>query len=118
MRVSFYFDDNIAMKPVVVALRERAIEVTTADYAGNRGIADVQHLEFAGSHGFAVVTADEGDFAALHWDWLRQGRSHCGIIVVRQRTSIGDLVRALSKLHDELSAESIRDGLVYLSRYG
>lgn len=44
MRAAFYFDDNIAMKPLVSALRGRGILVVTTDEGGQRGKPDEDHL--------------------------------------------------------------------------
>lgn len=116
MSLTFYFDDNIATKPVILALRAAGIGTMTADEAGNRGAPDQQHLRYAAEQGFALVTADEGDFSALHWAWVAAGRRHAGIVLVRQRTSIGDPVRALQRLHAQRSVESTANELIYLSR--
>ncbi|MGE0599868.1 MAG: DUF5615 family PIN-like protein [Dehalococcoidia bacterium] len=117
MNLAFYFDDNIAAKPVISALRMAGVSATTADESANRGKPDSEHLEFAAEHGLALVTADEGDFSKLHWEWLAMGRTHAGIVLVRQRTSIGDLIRALQRLHAARKAEMARNELIYLSRY-
>jgi len=117
VRAAFYFDDNIAMKPLVSALRRRGILVVTSDEGGQRGKPDEDHLAFAAARGLAVVTSDAQDFSELHWKWLQAARHHSGIVIVRQRTSIGDQGRGLARVHEELTAEKLRDALVYLSRF-
>ncbi|MBI3968059.1 MAG: hypothetical protein HY329_20660 [Chloroflexi bacterium] len=49
----------------------------------------------------AVLTFNIGDFSALHIQWLSDGRQHSGIILPRQLSEIGELVRRLSR-HLEL----------------
>jgi hypothetical protein len=117
VNLAFYFDDNIATKPVILALRAAGIEATTADGAGNRGLPDSQHLQYAAQHRLALVTADGADFSELHWQWLAFGQEHAGIVLVRQRTAIGELIRSLQHLHAERTAESARNQLIYLSRF-
>lgn len=117
MRAAFYFDDNIAMKPLVSALRSRGILVVTSDESGQRGKPDEDHLAFAAARGLAVVTSDAQDFSELHWKWLQAARHHSGVVIVRQRTSIGDQVRGLGRVHQELTAEELLDALVYLSHF-
>lgn len=63
------------------------------------------------------MTSEVQDFSELHWKWLQAARHHSGIVIVPQRTSIGDQVRGLGQVHEELTAENLRDALVYLSRF-
>jgi hypothetical protein len=115
LKLAYYFDDNIATRPVVAGLVARDISAITADQAGNRGKADAEHLEFAARIGLVLVTADRGDFTALHWDWVAAGRDHAGIVLVRQRTSIGRQIDALVRLHTVQTAEDARGRLLFLA---
>src|SRR5688572_27828335 len=102
LNLAYYFDDNIASTPVVIGLRVRDIAATTSDQAGNRGKTDAEHLDFAAQNGLVVISADWGDFAALHWVWVAAGRSHAGIVLARQRIPIGRQIHALVRIHINL----------------
>ncbi|OAI41490.1 hypothetical protein AYO38_03635 [bacterium SCGC AG-212-C10] len=45
---------------------------------------DDEQLAFASVEGRIVITANQGDFAALHWAWSADHRSHAGIVIVPQ----------------------------------
>jgi hypothetical protein len=61
-----------------------------------------------------LVTFNVAHFAALHAEWLAQGRHHAGIVVSSQRP-IGSLVRRLLHLAATLDAEAMCDRLEFLS---
>ena len=63
------------------------------------------------------MTADLGDFSRLHWEWLAAGKSHAGIVLVRQRTSLGDQLRGLLRIEREVPPQELSNSLVYLSRF-
>ena len=80
------------------------------------GQSDDSQLGFAASHGRLFLTAHARDFARLHRDWLQQGRTHSGIILVpRQRYSTGEIVRRL--LRAAASGVEEISGLYYLSSF-
>ena len=63
----------------------------------------------------AIYTFNASDFARLHRDCLQAGRSHAGIIVIsEQRYSIGEKYRRLAAFIHSMTAESLRDRIVYL----
>lgn len=94
--MKFYFDDNNGSRHVLAGLRARGIECLSASEAGNSGLEDEQHLDYATRNGFALVSEDVSDFPVLHWAWLEKGRSHHGIVLNHQgRRAAGDVVRAL-----------------------
>ena len=56
------------------------------------------------------------DFPRLHYEMLTRGETHGGIIVGTQ-TDPRENVRALLNLLNAVSAEAMRDNLVYLSNW-
>jgi hypothetical protein len=60
-----------------------------------------------------LVTFNVGHFVGIHAKWLAQGRHHAGIVVSEQRP-IGDLLRRLTHLANQLDDQTMRDRLEFL----
>ena len=111
-----YLDEDLSQHKLVWALRSRGFDVLTSLDAGMNGQGDDSQLTFAASQGRVLVTGNARDFALLHRDWLRQGRRHAGIVLIRQqRYSTGDIVRRLLRLTSSHADET--SGLYYLSNF-
>ena len=87
----FYFDEDSAQHRLVSALRSHSIDVTTFLDSGMSARDDESQLIFAAAQGRVLVSGNARDFASLHCDWMGQGRSHFGILIIpRQRYSTGE----------------------------
>jgi hypothetical protein len=96
-------------------LRSRGIEVTTVLEEGKAGDSDQVQLEYASQIRRVLYSFNVRDFCRLHKQYLSEGRSHAGIVVVyRQRYSIGEQLRLLLKLADMKSAEDMNNTLLFL----
>jgi hypothetical protein len=96
-------------------LRSRGIEVTTVLEEGKAGDSDQVQLEYASQIRRVLYSFNVRDFCRLHKQYLSEGRSHAGIVVVyRQRYSIGEQLRLLLKLADIRSAEEMNNTLLFL----
>jgi hypothetical protein len=72
-------------------------------------------LECATEHGRVLYTFNVGHFCLLHAQYMTQGKSYAGIIVVfRQRYAVGEQLRRLLQLISMKSAEEIRNNLHFL----
>ena len=101
--VRFYFDQHYP-DPVVKALRQRGINVLTAQEAGRCGLADTDQLKFATANERVMVTFDP-DFLALH----SSGMQHAGIAWSHMlKYSIGQLIFMLVLLHAALDREDMK----------
>lgn len=116
MSLTFYFDDNMGSRAVVAALVTAGIPVVTADSSGNRSKSDADHLAFAAERGLTLVSADRGDFSALHWQWISSGMSHSGIVIAPDRMPVGAILRALVALDAETGGAGLTNQLIYLRR--
>ena len=106
-------------RALVRALRARGVDVTTALDEGMIERSDAQHLDYATAQGRVLYTFNVGDFYRLHISYLAQGKSHAGIILVRQqRYSVGEQMRRLLKLVAAKSAEEMRDSVEFLHAWG
>lgn len=79
---------------------------------------DEVHLEYATRQGRVLLSFNVGDFYRLHTGFLREGKSHTGIILARQqRYSVGEQMRRLLKLIATKSAEEMSNQVEYLSAW-
>lgn len=115
MTVRYYMDDDVTGKRVIAAVRVAGVHIRASDEFGMRGARDEEHLEFSASHGMVLVTANRGDFSRLHREWIAAGRTHSGIVIVLQPTSIGERVRGLLAIDELFEEHDIRGELLYLS---
>ena len=118
MSVKLYMDEDSMDQDLVVALRSRGVDVITALDAGMVEQEDRQHLAYASEQGRVLCTFNIGHFHRLHTEYLRQGKSHAGIILMRQQHySVGEQLRRLLSLIGAKSAEEMRDWVEFLSAW-
>jgi len=115
MQIRLYIDEDAMARALVQGLRARGIDVTTVLDEGMGGKDDKAQLEHAIQQGRTLYTFNVGHFCQLHTEYLSQGKSHAGIIVVyRQRYSVGEQIRKLASLIKAKSAEEIINSLHFL----
>ena len=103
---------------MVRALRARGVDVITALEAGMFDRADGDHLDYATAQGRVLCTFNVGDFYHLHSQYLREHKSHAGIIVVRQQQyKVGEQLGRLLSLLSAKSDEAMRGHLEFLGRW-
>lgn len=117
MRIRIYFDEDASRHSLVREMRSRGADVTSALDAGMAGRSDEQQLTWAATNGRALYSFNRGDFCRLHTVWLREGRSHSGIILSRQDLSLGEQMRRLLRLTSRLTREEMQDRIEFLSRW-
>lgn len=107
--VRFYLDEHIASL-VMRGLRQRGIDVLTADEAGRSGLPDPEQFEFATKEERVIVTFD-ADYlqlaacAAEHF-----GVAHCHAT----KYSPGQLLQLLIVLHGVMDREEMRNHVEFL----
>ena len=116
MSVPTFFTDEDVYAAVAVALRRAGWDAISAPEAGRLGEADESQLSWAAGQGRVLATFNVAHFAALHSDWMRQGRHHAGIVVSSQRP-VGDVTGRLLRLARALGAEAMRDRLEFLGNW-
>lgn len=99
----FLLDEHIS--PVVARLlRERGIDaVGVSERVDLRTCSDESVLETAAREKRSVVTRNARDFRILAAQWLVDGRTHSGLVLLAsphllRRDGIGDLVESLAGL--------------------
>lgn len=115
MQIRLYIDEDAMARALVQGLRARGEDVTTVVDECMNERDDIDQLEYATQQQRVIYTFNVGHFCKLHKDYLAQGKSHAGIIVVyRQRYSVGEQIRRLLKLMRTKSAEDMIDVLSFL----
>jgi hypothetical protein len=116
--LKFYLDEDSADSALVNALRSRGFEVVTPDGAALLGADDVTQLDFCRQHGCVLVTHNIADFYRLHGVFLAEGKSHSGIILMRQQTlGVGEKLRRLVKIAHARSSDVMKDRVEFLSNW-
>ncbi|MDB9397233.1 DUF5615 family PIN-like protein [Microcystis aeruginosa] len=108
---SLYRDEDMSAL-VATLLRSRGLDVTTVPEQSTLGKTDSEQLEFAASLGRCLVTHNRVDFERLHLQFIEEGREHCGIIVVPQKTAY-EVVQRVGILVNTLTVDSINNQLLY-----
>ncbi|MBI2857301.1 MAG: DUF5615 family PIN-like protein [Chloroflexi bacterium] len=107
-----YLDEDVSVL-VGDLLRARGFQATTTRDAGRLGSKDAEQMEYAASHGLALLTHNRSDFEDLHRQYLAEKKGHGGIIIASQRRphlTVANLLRLLNKL----TAAELRDQLLYV----
>ena len=78
--IKIYLDEDVHAF-VAQALRLRGYEATTTAAEGRLGAEDAGQLDFAPAHGYAILSYDQRDFPRLHYERMRQGGEHGGILI-------------------------------------
>jgi predicted nuclease of predicted toxin-antitoxin system len=113
--VTLYIDEDITHKLAKV-LRERGFDAVAAYEAGNIGVPDPVHLEFAASQRRALLTCNARDFAPLFDKWWEASKEHYGIIVSNQ-LEFGEMLRRVLNLLDSVTAGEVRNNYKNLAEF-
>ncbi len=118
MALRLYLDMDSLDSGLVQSLRRSGIDVLTSPEAGNQRTPDEKQLAYATDGGRVVYTGNRGDFARLHKRWMESGRSHAGIIARgRQRTSVGDQLRGLTRIAGAFEERPTTNMFEYLENW-
>lgn len=114
--VRLYTDEHI-FKELAGALRARGYDAESCQEAGrvSLDIPDEQQLGYAAIRDRAILTFDVGDYQQLDRDWKATGRQHAGIIVSRQITDFGELLRRVQRHLGTVEPAVQHDTLLWLA---
>ena len=115
-RIKIYTDEDIHGS-VAPALIRHGIHATSTPQQENLSLSDKEQIQFATSIGAVLLTHNIQDFPRLHYEMIGSGESHCGIIVAKQRLSVGEIVRRVLRLASTFDDTDMIDRLEYLSRF-
>ena len=115
MQIRLYIDEDAMARALISGLRARGVNVTTVLDEGLSGQSDATQLAHAAQLERVLYTFNVGHFCQLHENYIDQGKSHSGIIVVyRQRYAVGEQIKRLLHLVKTKSAEEMKNGLWFL----
>ena len=93
-------------------------DVAKTNLLGLERAPDHEVLAFATAAGRTVYTANYGDYARLHSEWMRSGRTHSGIIIrTFQQLPIGSQIRALYAIDVAFNLEQMTNAIIYLENF-
>jgi hypothetical protein len=110
-----YLDEDVH-KRVAAAPRLRHFDIIAASEAARRVLADLEQLVFAASNGRAIFTYNARDFIRLHFDWMKCGKSHFGIIVSDQ-ASLAETLRRLLRFLNRVPADELMNQIYWLQAF-
>jgi predicted nuclease of predicted toxin-antitoxin system len=112
---ALYTDEDVT-DDLAPALRRRGCDAQSTAEAGNISLSDEDQLRYAAARGRALFTYNIADFIALARQRYDQGIEHAGIIVSEQfsQRQFGELLRQLLRLLDRLTADEMRQQIMYL----
>lgn len=103
---------------LATGLTSQGIDVTTVAMEDMRHRPDDEQLMFAVSQGRALFSYNVADFQRLHSLYMRLGRHHAGVILVRQRRyDVGETIRRLARISASFEPEQMVDRLEFLNAW-
>ena len=114
--LGLYLDEDATSRALLAALRTHGIDATSVLDEHLRGRTDEEQLVFATSVGRSIFSHNVGDFMRIHAAFMREHRSHAGIVLVRQRRyGVGELLRRLTNLATVLESKDMQNRLEFLN---
>lgn len=108
-RIRFYLDENVDNR-IAQGLRTREIDVLTTAEAGNRGLKDAEHLDYARAENRVIITQDT-DFLVFH----ANGVEHAGIVYYKPQTrSIKQVIRTALLIYEILTPDDMRNHVEFV----
>lgn len=119
MQIRLYMDEDAQRGSLVKALRERGVNVQTADEASMRHRDDSDHLDYATTQGRVLYSFNIGDYNRIHFEYINQNKPHSGIILApQQRYGVGEQMRRLLRIINSKTAEQMQNNVEFLSAWG
>lgn len=86
----FYWDEDATSKRLLEALRNRGADVVSTLEVGMLAQSDEKQLEWALANQRIIYSFNIKDFYRIHSGWSSSGKSHAGIVLGKQDTSVGN----------------------------
>lgn len=120
MTFKLYLDEDVMSSGLVQSLRLRGIDVVSVQDTHLEARTDEEQLMYATAHARVLYSFNVRHYMALHHSLLEEGHSHAGIILAEQerRYSIGEQTRRIVKIMSRMSADDMRNQVLFLSAWG
>jgi predicted nuclease of predicted toxin-antitoxin system len=114
--IRLYLDEMIPPK-LALAPRDSGYDAIHCRDVGlsNQAISDDEQLAFAAQAGRAILTFNSLDFPRLDAPWKSTRQSHTGIIVSREISDLGTLLRRVQQHLDTVDPVQQDDLLLWLA---
>jgi hypothetical protein len=116
-KIRLYLDEDSIKNSLVITLRNAGVDVITASEANKLSCTDEEQLIWATKSDRVIYSFNTADFCRLHVFYVAEGRNHTGIVLSKQRYSVGEQLRGILSLIDAISAEEMRNQQVFLGTY-
>lgn len=113
--VTLYTDEDVYGQ-VAGQIRARGYDALSTFEANNQGLGDAEQLEFAISQGRTILTHNTADFESLHQQYIKNNNEHFGIVVSPQ-SGIGEIVRKVLRMLDQVDAEEMKNTFHHLGEF-
>ena len=113
--IRLYLDEDVH-KRLANGLRLRNFDVFSVHDTGCNGLSDRDQLAYAVQEQRALFTYNILDYLQLHLECLELGQEHFGIIVSDQQP-IGETMRRLLNLLNQITADEARNQIYWLQAF-
>ncbi len=115
--IAIYADAHVS-KQLAKDLRERGYEAASASDLEHEDWKDNQHLAYAAEHQMAVLTFDK-QFPKAADEFYESGKEFWGIIISPEYgdKEYGTLLRWTLTMLDKVTADELRNAVVYLQQF-
>lgn len=110
--IRLYLDQDVDVR-LADRLKQKGYDTVTTRDAGNISQTDSRQLEYAATHGRAILTHNRRDFKRLHATFIHQGRHHYGIIT-SAHLKLDELEGRVLNLLGTLCAQQAENQLIQL----
>ena len=106
------FADEHVKAAIVAGLRQRGMDLVTAQERGLRQTDDEALLATATAEGRLLLTNDT-DFLRIHSEWMTAGRHHAGRVFWPQERPIGEAIRRIHQYALQTSPEQAANAVKF-----
>jgi len=110
--IEMYFDEDVS-HIAAKSLSNRGYRVLITQETARKRATDADQLAYATSQNLTLVTHNRVGFELLAVKYLSERLTHTGIIIAVRRPA-AELVRRLLKVLDRLTADEMKNLLIYI----
>lgn len=111
-KVKLLLDEDVHLA-LGVALRNRGVDVIHVQELDRKGCSDRAQLIYAVETQRCLYSFNVKDFVVLHNSYLEQELEHWGI-AVSQQLPVGESLRRILKMLQQISQDDIKTELIFL----
>lgn len=113
--VALYTDEDVYGE-LAAQIRARGYDAISAYEVNLVGIPDEEQLQYAISQGRAILTHNMRHFEPLHKEFVDSRKDHYGIVVTPQ-WGIGEIVKLVLQLLEQVDADQMKNHYLHLGQF-